>query len=397
MRPLARALAEGAYLSYAYGYPHKTAYRALDPAIDLRALWALEDRSALFLYVHVPFCEQRCGFCNLFTQIQPREEVVASFLAGLDRQADALDALLGTRTFARMAIGGGTPTFLDARDLDRVFAMAARLGAQSLPTSIEGSPRTIDDDTVAVLRSRGVRRVSLGVQSFVEAELHGVQRRQDPREVERALALLQPIPVRNVDLIYGLPGQTAASLVESIERAIGLGANELYLYPLYVRPLTILGRRGVSSDERPSLYRAGRDHLRAAGWTQASMRMFAAPHRPAPMLDAPERAYRCQGDGMIGLGPGARSYTQSLHYSTPFAVEQAGIREVIAEYGARTTHEHGLARHGFVLGDREQRRRSMLLSLLDAGVDRSEYLARWGQDVLTDRSEGARGHRDVRP
>lgn len=388
MRPLARALEEGAYLSYAYGYPHKTAYRALEPEVDLAALWAREDRSALFLYVHVPFCEQRCGFCNLFTQIQPRDEVVRSYLAALERQVEVLDDLLAARTFARMAIGGGTPTFLSAGDLARVLALATRLGAPTSSASVEASPSTLDRAKVDVLREHAVRRVSLGVQSFFDEELHGVTRRQDARAVERAMALLvSAIPVRNLDLIYGLPGQTAASLIDSIERAIALGANELYLYPLYVRPLTILGRRRGWDDGRLALYRAGRDHLLARGWSQSSMRMFSSPDRPAPPREAPERAYRCQDDGMVGLGPGARSYTETLHYATPFAVEQAGIREIIGEYAARSHAEHARARHGFVLDERERRRRSMLLSLLDAGIDRALYLERHGEDVLTDHPE----------
>ena len=69
---LSALLESNAYLSYAYSYPHKTAYRTLTPPASLQSLWAHEDRDALFLYVHVPFCEQRCGFCNLFTQVQPR-------------------------------------------------------------------------------------------------------------------------------------------------------------------------------------------------------------------------------------------------------------------------------------------------------------------------------------
>ena len=139
----------------------------------------------------------------------------------------------------------------------------------------------------------------------------------------RSLGLLaQGTPVRNVDLIYGLPGQTPDSLRRSIDAIVGLDANEIYLYPLSVRPLTILGRHGAPKDDRLSLYRAGRAHLRSLGFRQASMRMFTRASSEGDCGDGP--VYRCQDDGMIGLGPGARSYTRRLHYASPFAVGQHG-------------------------------------------------------------------------
>jgi oxygen-independent coproporphyrinogen-3 oxidase len=377
---LAALVASGSYLSYAYSYPHKTAYRPLAPARPLRELWADEDRSALFLYLHVPFCEQRCGFCNLFTEARPRGDLEDRYVAALERQAAVVAAALAPARFAQVAIGGGTPTYLSARHLERLLAIVGRLGAGGLPASVEVSPSTLDADKLAVLVAAGTTRVSMGVQSFVPAETAAVHRRQDLGDVERALGWLRDVvPVRNVDLIYGLPGQTAETLRGSIDRALALGANELYLYPLYVRPLTVLGRRGGWRDQRLALYRAGRDHLRQLGWRQASMRMFAAPG-VGETGGGPR--YRCQEDGMVGLGAGARSYTRALHYASPYAVAQKGVRAEIAAWVDRSDADHAVADHGFALDADEQRRRFVLLSLLDTGVDRRRYRERFGADVL---------------
>lgn len=381
---LSSLLAGGEYLSYAYAYPHKTAYRALEPPVDLRALWSGEDRSALFLYLHVPFCEQRCGFCNLFTQVQPRGDLETRYVDALELQAEVMSEVLSPSTFARLAIGGGTPTYLSARLLERLFDVAQQLGAADVPTSIEVSPSTLDDEKIAVLRARGVTRVSMGVQSVLAAETSAVQRRQRPDEVERALrSLADAVAVRNVDLIYGLPGQTSETLRHSIDEVVARGANELYLYPLYIRPLTILGRRSGWSDERLSLYRSARAHLMALGWRQVSMRMFTAPSSPAAQIEGGAVAYRCQDDGMIGLGPGARSYARGLHYATPFAVAQSAVRARIEEWLALSPEEHAVARHGYRLDTSEQQRRYVLLSLLDRGIERAEYRKRFGSDVLT--------------
>ncbi|MDP2311026.1 MAG: STM4012 family radical SAM protein [Pseudomonadota bacterium] len=376
-------LASGEYLSYAYAYPHKTTYRTLAPPVGLRELWAEEDRGALFLYVHVPFCEQRCGFCNLYTQVRPKSGVEARYVEAVERQAAVLSNVLSDTTgparFARLAIGGGTPTFLGAALLERVFALARRLGAADVPTSIEVSPGTLDDDQLGVLVANRVTRVSVGVQSILPNETASVQRGQALSDVERVVRrLAAAVPVCNVDLIYGLPGQTAETLRRSIDHVLNLGANELYLYPLYVRPLTGLGRRDGWDDHRLALYRAGREHLLALGWAQGSMRMFQAPGSPEPR----GAVYRCQDDGMVGLGAGARSYTRSLHYASPYAVSQGAIRAGIEAWMGQSDAEFSQARHGIRLGDEERRRRYVLLSLLEAGLDRAAYVARFGADVM---------------
>ncbi len=368
------------YLSYAYSYPHKTAYRPLSPPVALEAAWAEEEKHALFVYLHVPFCEQRCGFCNLYTQVQPKEDTVAAYLDTLERQATAtLRALGGAARFARYAVGGGTPSFLEVRGLQRLFGVLRRLGAEAAPGSVEVSPGTADAEKLALLVDEGVYRVSIGVQSLDVAEMAAVARGQDPANTLRLIeAAAARFPVCNVDLIYGLPGQHRASLERSIDAVIRSGANELYLYPLYVRPLTGLGRTGWAPSQRLALYRAGREHLLGLGWTQHSTRFFRAPGAPS---EAHAPTYRCQDDGMIGLGPGARSYTRRLHYASPYATSQGAIRTGVSAWISQSEADFGWIGHGIWLSAEEQRRRFVLLSLLDRGVEESAYRHRFGGEL----------------
>src|SRR5258708_11174670 len=111
------------YTGYAYSYPHKSAYRAFERPISLQSLWQRENRDALFLYLHIPFCEMRCGFCNLFTTANPKEDFTYSYIEALKRQAAQVAAALGEARFARFAIGGGTPTFLQCGQLEALFEM----------------------------------------------------------------------------------------------------------------------------------------------------------------------------------------------------------------------------------------------------------------------------------
>ncbi|MFJ4342494.1 STM4012 family radical SAM protein [Streptomyces sp. NPDC088915] len=380
------------YRSYVYAYPHKTAYRELPDPPKLAALWAGEPKDALSLYAHVPFCEVRCGFCNLFTRIGAPGELTTRYLDALDRQATAVREALGDGEpvrFATAAFGGGTPTFLTAAELERLCDIAEqRMGAdlRAVPLSVETSPATATADRLALLVERGATRLSIGVQSFVEAEARAAVRPQRRADVEAALGRIRDtgVPVLNVDLIYGIDGQTEESWRRSLDAALAWRPEELYLYPLYVRPLTGLGRTPPEDDRewderRLRLYRHGRDHLLAHGYEQVSMRMFR--RRDAAPLGPDDHA--CQTDGMIGLGCGARSYTSALHYSFDYAVDMREIRSIIDAY--TETGDFSRARVGRWVDAGEARRRHLLQSLLQAGgMPVAGYEERFGTSPFAD-------------
>ena len=389
---LAERLEGTPYDAYVYAYPHKTAYGPLEPARRLDEVWHDEDRSALFLYVHVPFCEMRCGFCNLFTTPKPAEDVVARYVDVLERQARRVATALGHASYARFAIGGGTPTLLDAGALARVLDAAERIMGADLahiPGSVETSPETCTPARLKVLRDRGIDRISIGVQSFFESESAAVNRPQKNAELRAALGAMRDagFPVLNVDLIYGLPGQTLVTWERSLRAALEWRPEELYLYPLYVRPATTLSKRRLDwDDERLAMYRLARDLLAAEGYEQRSMRMFqrAAPASGATSgTNAP--VYCVQDDGMVGLGPGARSYTRRLHYSTEWAVGARGVRDILDAWLHETDDGFDVARWGFELDGDEQRRRWVAYSLFVADrLDLATYRERFGTEVLAD-------------
>lgn len=102
------------YRNYLYSYPHKTAYREFQPPVSLEQLWLNEPAETFFLYMHIPFCGARCGFCNLFTLPDKRDDVHERYVDALERQARQWSAFTGHKPFARFAVGGGTPTLLAA-------------------------------------------------------------------------------------------------------------------------------------------------------------------------------------------------------------------------------------------------------------------------------------------
>ncbi|MBB3923866.1 STM4012 family radical SAM protein [Xanthomonas arboricola] len=394
---LAELLRQPPYQAYSYSYPHKTSYRPLQPAVPLSQVWADEPRQALFLYLHIPFCSYRCGFCNLFALARPAAAQVEAYLLQMEQQLRATVQALGTHRFVRFAMGGGTPSYLTPPQLQRVFDMVARhatIALDTIPAGIEVSPETVDAERLRVCRQAGIDRVSMGIQSFSAAEVSALVRPQQRDTVERAIATIraQDIPTLNLDLIYGIAGQTVDSFLASIDSALRHAPEELYLYPLYVRPMTGLGRIEAKSggrrsfmlhpeplDERLVLYRAGRDHLLAAGYTQVSMRMFRAPHA----RDGDTPVYCCQSDGMVGIGCGARSYTAGLHYSSEYGVSRRSVAEILDHYLARDPASFACADYGIALDADDVMRRHAIQSLLVfPGLDRDDFRQRFGLDCL---------------
>lgn len=370
------------YRSYLYSYPHKTAYRPLDPPLPLKELWAEEPAESLFLYMHIPFCGARCGFCNLFTLPDKRDDVHVRYVDALERQAKEWAGLLPQKPFARFAIGGGTPTLLSAELLKRLFAIATdtmSVDLQSVSISVEASPETLTAQKLDILKQNGVDRVSMGIQSFVAAESAAIYRPQKPEIVYEALELLANyrLPILNLDLIYGLPGQSVESWLYSLGEALRYEPQEIFLYPLYTREHTIVKPDEITKQPelRHACYTAAREVLLQKGYRQFSMRRFAKPaagDNGKKILD-----YSCQEEGMVGLGCGARSYTRGVHYSSRYGVSRKATKSIIADYVAADSH--GEANYGIALSMEEQKRRFILKAMLHVeGLALADYASRFG-------------------
>lgn len=408
MYSLLKQLAEQTpYHSYLYSYPHKTAYRPLTTPVELAPVWSKEDRSALFLYIHVPFCTMRCGFCNLFTLAQPRGDIAQRYVQQLVNQMHITAEVLGEHQFGAFACGGGTPTFLQADQLDLVFSTAhdvLGLDLHKISGCIEVSPDTVTDDRLQVCKNIGMERISMGLQSFYHAEVQALARHQDWKSVDNAITRIRQhdFPVLNLDLIYGIPGQTVQSFMESLQATLRYAPEELYLYPLYVRPLTGLNKiktnalkrqtpksielvqeHQKSLDLRLEMYIAARCYLLSEGYEQVSMRMFKKKNLACTRT--PNVHYSCQNDGMVGIGCGARSYTRELHYSEEYGIAQARISDILRAYVERNPQDFRTARYGFQLNRKEQQHRFVIQSLLVyPGLLLVDYEKRFNSSVMKD-------------
>ena len=189
---------------------------------------------ARHLYVHLPFCVHRCGYCDFVTAVGKRAEhgpYVDALLTEL-----ALERHLLADEVETIFLGGGTPSFTEPAALARL--LAALPPADEL--TVEANPETITPELAALLREHGVDRVSLGAQSFRPQLLDVLERRTTPAGVREAFATLRAAGFENLslDLIYGIPGQTPPDLAQDLADALELGPEHLSCYELEAKPGT---------------------------------------------------------------------------------------------------------------------------------------------------------------
>ena len=362
------------YVSYMYSYPHKTAYRTLTPPVSLSPyLERLEGREAS-LYFHIPFCAHKCGYCNLFSQQCCDAERISLYLHTMRRQAEQLSVAAQGLKFTSFAVGGGTPLILDEGQLEELFCLAELFGVHPsrVFTSVETSPEYTQKSVLRQLRARGVERLSMGVQSFNETELKKLKRRPGLGTVVGALENIVEagFPQFNLDLIYGIEGQTVESFMRSLNTALTYRPSELFIYPLYVRPGTRIDVRSTD-DIGYAIYKSARELLVGQGFVQTSMRRFVR-------RETTETEFSCGDEVMLSCGAGGRSYLGNLHYATPYAVRQQAIADEIDHY-IRTT-DFMTAANGFLLSTEEMQIRFIIKNLMyHRGVDLAEYEKRFGE------------------
>jgi len=376
---------------YVYTYPPKPAWRPAPGGVAPAGAWRGLSGS-LNVYVHVPWCEMKCSFCNLFTarghDAGGLVGYVESLLAELELACAAFDAAgarPGSLALSTIHLGGGTPTLLKAASIARlVEALRARFDLSADPEiAIEGAPGSVSPEHLAAIRAAGVTRMSLGVQSFDPADQARLGRSHEAgiaaSRVEAALAA--GFPNVNVDLILGVPGQALGTFLGNIDRAAALGAKTITLYPLVVRERTTFGRRraggrgGFQGGElKLAWYRRAVERLEAAGYARITQVLFARPGG-GNRFEVSE----FEGAHTLGLGAGARSYAPRCHYGSDDYFRPGHPGVVLEGYLETVGRGEIPARCAAALSDEEATRRAVILQLLHApGIDRAAWGARFG-------------------
>ena len=239
----------------------------------------------LALYVHLPWCVRKCPYCDFNSHETPAELPEASYVAALSADLEALLPSVWGRRIVSVFIGGGTPSLFSPEAIDRLLSdVRARIAlVPDAEVTLEANPGTAEAARFAGYRAAGVNRLSLGVQSFDDATLGALGRIHSAAQARAAIDLAQKhFDNVNLDLMYGLPGQTLAMARADIAEAIRRGTAHVSAYQLTIEPNTAFHRRPPILPEHDlcaDMQLAAEEALRAAGFEHYETSAFARPGR----------------------------------------------------------------------------------------------------------------------
>ena len=289
------------------------------------------DNTSPGIYVHIPFCRSRCGYCD-FVSTADMEDGIESYVKALCREIALwewpADAEFGIRSSEEgivhksnllphsaihiphlvktIYLGGGTPSILEPRHIFSIFqSLFAHFQITDKPeVNIEANPESVSMEKALAWKKAGINRVSIGLQAYDDDLLRAIGRIHSVKRFVEAFNLLRAAGFENIniDLVYGLPGQTFKGWSETLERTVSFAPEHLSLYALTVEPGTPFAASGVSIDNdlQAEMYDHARTFLEKAGYPQYEISNFARAGR-----ECRHNLIYWRQEPYIGLGAGA--------------------------------------------------------------------------------------------
>jgi len=325
----------------------------------------------LSVYLHVPFCAGKCGYCSFYSE-PPKVGAVTAYLDALEVEIALWRGLLGPLSPRTLYVGGGTPSLLSPGEWERLLALLEGLGDWSRleEATVEANPSSLGDELLNIWQASFFTRVSLGVQSLNDAELETLGRRHDAKLALEAMERLARSGLRmSVDLIFGIPSQTLRSWAASLKGVLDAGAHHISAYQLTLDPGTLMRLRSPLLPDGYPLYRYTQWFLPRRGFTQYEISSYAPPGGECRH----NLAYWRQED-VLALGPAAWGYLDGCRYANP------GTLDAYLQAAGRNFPE---ASAGERLGPRARGVEAAILSLRTRwGIERAGFAERWGSPLL---------------
>ncbi|MEM7696121.1 MAG: radical SAM family heme chaperone HemW [Pseudomonadota bacterium] len=331
------------------------------------------------VYVHWPFCASKCPYCDFNSHVRPAGVDQPRYAAAIAREIKTLAADTAPAAPLSVFFGGGTPSLMAPQTVETILtAIADTVGLpDDAEITMEANPGSVDEANFAGYRAAGVNRVSLGVQSLIDADLQRLGRLHDAATARRALALAQRIfPRVSADLIYARPGQTTAAWRDELTNMLAICGGHLSLYQLTIEPetrfydLAAAGKLRIPDDDHAAdLYDLTAELTAAAG-----VPAYEVSNHARPGEEARHNLVYWRGGAYLGVGPGAhgRLAAQDGRIATET------IRRPEDWLAAVEAHGHGLtARTPLSADDRAAETLVMGLRLAE-GIDPEVYAHRAG-------------------
>ena len=336
----------------------------------------LNQESPSSAYIHVPFCQHRCGYCD-FTLVAQKDHLIEEYLAAMEQQLAEAGEGVELQT---LFLGGGTPTHLSIDQLQRLFdAIFSHFQlAANYEFSIEANPLNLTEEKIDFLNQSGVNRVSLGVQSFDSEILTFLERDHQPEQIFEIVESLQSrIKNTSLDLIFAVPGQSLKDWQTSLSEAVRLKIPHISTYGLTIeKGTTFWSRQKAGLFDLPEeelagvMYEFALDFLNSEGLKHYEISNFARP------------GYECRhnevywtGYPYFGFGPGAASYLDGIrrqnHRSVATWLKRIAAGESpIADQEQLSPEDR--AREAIIFGLRRR-----------VGIEVAEFASRYGFDLYS--------------
>lgn len=358
--------------SYIYTYPTKDAYR---PFTDWKKATSGFSNvvGKINLYIHIPFCEMKCAFCNLFTVTKNPRSVIERYLECLLKEIEIMRPylLLDKLEVQSVYFGGGTPSLLNVDDLSSIIHRLKTLFiiSNEAEWSIEGAPNSFTQQKFSDLKNLGFNRVSLGIQTFNPKLLHTTGRHYESTlgEVMAKMVIESGIKNVNLDLIYGLPGQSLEEWRQDLSIACKLFPATLTLYPLAVRKRTSFGKKEMQDFLPPrELYRwydMSSNFLEKIGYSQNTFVTYSKNDGGCQ-----HEAQQFQGIPTLAFGSGARKYAPSIHFADEDYHNRLPHAITLKKYMDTIEKGELLVSSAAFLTSRDQQMQKVILGILSSGV-----------------------------
>lgn len=288
----------------------------------------MEDPTAL--YVHIPFCKHKCHYCD-FNTYEVEGQPVNAYLEALEMEMKRTVEATPPPALESIFIGGGTPTILDAQQMERLLASLQTYFPRrqsGYEFTMEANPGTVDKHKLEVMKEGGVNRISFGAQTFDDGLLKKIGRIHDRDQVYQSIHNAKSVGFENlsIDLMFGLPGQTVDHMRESLERALELDLQHYSLYSLKIEEHTLfhtLYERGElmlpAEEEEAEMYEMIMDRLSRAGYVHYEISNFAKPG-----FESRHNQKYWLNHSYYGLGAGAHGYVRGVRH-----VNVKGIKDYV--------------------------------------------------------------------
>lgn len=334
------------------------------------------------VYIHIPFCHQICNYCD-FNKVFFKNQPVDEYIEALGREMEMTVAGMpeAFTNIETIFLGGGTPTALSAQQIEKLLSLITKhIPVSSVKEfSSEANPDELTIDKLQALYHGGVKRLSMGVQSFDQSLLKKIGRTHSNEHVYETIQNAKNVGFKNIsiDLMYGLPGQTMDQWQETLEKALALKLPHYSAYSLIVEPKTIFyiqyakGKLHLPTEDlEADMYGVLMDTMEAHGLRQYEISNFANEG----YASTHNKIY-WDNDEYAGFGAGAHGYLEGVRYSNVAPIKKY-IETVMA--GERPLlHEHE------VTGDEKLEEQMFLGLRKTAGVTHEEFETKFGQPMLS--------------